>query len=48
MGEIARHLGLTENNVSVTIHRTLARLRETWQETESADLPELFGTQARP
>lgn len=42
VGEIARHLGMTENNVSVTIHRTLARLREMWQETESADLPELF------
>lgn len=32
---IAAHLGLTENNVSVTIHRTLARLREGWPDTDS-------------
>ena len=32
---IASHLGLTENNVSVTIHRTLARLREDWPDTDS-------------
>jgi RNA polymerase sigma-70 factor (ECF subfamily) len=31
--EIASHLGITENNVSVTIHRTLARLREKWMDT---------------
>jgi RNA polymerase sigma-70 factor, ECF subfamily len=34
IGEIADHLGMTENNVSVTIHRLLARLREQWPDPE--------------
>ena len=32
VGDIARHVGMTENNVSVIIHRSLARLREKWLE----------------
>ena len=32
--EIARHLGITENSISVMIHRALARLRVGWQENE--------------
>jgi RNA polymerase sigma-70 factor, ECF subfamily len=32
---IAAHLELTENNVSVTLHRTLAKLREQWPDTNS-------------
>jgi RNA polymerase sigma-70 factor, ECF subfamily len=32
---IAAHLGLTENNVSVTIHRTLGKLWEQWPDTNS-------------
>lgn len=28
--EISRHLGVSENNISVTIHRTLSKLREKW------------------
>lgn len=39
---IARHIGTTENNISVTIHRTLTRLREKWQEMEPVELPALF------
>ena len=35
VNDIAAHLGLTENNVSVTIHRTLARLREQWPDMEA-------------
>lgn len=35
VGEIASHLDLTEDNVSVTIHRTLASLREMWAEGQS-------------
>lgn len=36
VSEIAAHTGVTENNVSVTIHRTLARLREKWMEADAA------------
>ncbi len=42
VGEIARHVGATENNISVTIHRTLTRLREKWQEMEFAELPAML------
>ena len=28
--DIARHMGVSENNISVTIHRTLSKLREKW------------------
>lgn len=34
IGDIAGFLGVTENNISVTIHRTLAKLREQWQEQQ--------------
>lgn len=30
VNDIAHHIGATENNVSVTIHRTLAKLRDKW------------------
>lgn len=33
--EIAAHIGVTENSVSVTIHRTLARLRGKWMEADA-------------
>lgn len=32
IGRIAEYLGLSENNVSVTIHRALARLQRDWPE----------------
>ncbi len=35
IGEIAAHLGLTQNSVSVTIHRLLAKLREQWNEQQA-------------
>jgi RNA polymerase sigma-70 factor (ECF subfamily) len=35
IGDIASYVGLTENNVSVTIHRTLAKLREQWMEQQA-------------
>jgi RNA polymerase sigma-70 factor (ECF subfamily) len=35
IGDIAGHLGVTENNVSVTIHRTLAKLRAQWLERQA-------------
>lgn len=34
VGEIARHMGMTENNISVTIHRGLAKIREIWAQAE--------------
>lgn len=33
--DIARHLGASENNISVILHRSLSRLREKWREEES-------------
>jgi RNA polymerase sigma-70 factor, ECF subfamily len=35
VNDIALHIGMTENNVSVTIHRTLSKLREKWVEVDS-------------
>ena len=45
VNEIAGHIGATQNNVSVTLHRTLSRLREKWDEgdallSEAAFAPE--------
>lgn len=37
--DIARHLGATENNISVTLHRTLSKLREKWFAAERQSLP---------
>ncbi len=34
VNEIADHIGTTENNISVTIHRTLSKLREQWLAAE--------------
>jgi RNA polymerase sigma-70 factor (ECF subfamily) len=39
VNEVAAHLGMAENNVSVTIHRTLSRLREKWMEAGLESLP---------
>lgn len=38
VSDISRHIGATENNVSVTIHRTLVRLREKWIQIDSGSL----------
>jgi RNA polymerase sigma-70 factor, ECF subfamily len=38
VNEVALHLDMTENNVSVTIHRTLSRLREKWTEADPESL----------
>ena len=32
--DIARHLGASENKVSVSLHRTLSRLREKWTDVD--------------
>lgn len=41
VNDIASHIGITENNASVTIHRTLSKLREKWMEVDSISLPVL-------
>lgn len=42
VSDIAQHVGMTENNVSVTIHRTLSKLREKWIELDSESLAIVF------
>lgn len=42
VNDIARHIDATENSVSVTIHRTLSRLREKWIETGFESLQATF------
>ena len=42
VSDIARHLGATENKISVTLHRTLAKLREKWMETNPENLSTMF------
>jgi RNA polymerase sigma-70 factor, ECF subfamily len=38
VSDIAQHIDMTENNVSVTIHRTLSKLREKWIGLDSEDI----------
>jgi RNA polymerase sigma-70 factor, ECF subfamily len=38
VNEIARHMGTSENKISVSIHRTLSKLREQWTELDSEHL----------
>jgi len=42
VNDIARHLGVSENNVSVSLHRTLVKLRERWMELDSDHLSAIF------
>lgn len=42
VSDIAAHLGATENNVSVIIHRTLSRLRQRWLEYDAEYLTNMF------
>jgi RNA polymerase sigma-70 factor (ECF subfamily) len=42
VNDIASHLDSTENNVSVTIHRTLSKLREKWAEVDPETLPAIL------
>jgi RNA polymerase sigma-70 factor (ECF subfamily) len=35
VNDIARHMGASENKISVSVHRTLSRLREKWMEMDS-------------
>ena len=40
--EIARYLGASENKISLTIHRTLSRLKEQWMNIDSETLSAVF------
>jgi RNA polymerase sigma-70 factor, ECF subfamily len=42
VNEIARHMGASENKISVSLHRTLSKLREKWTELDSDDPSSLF------
>src|SRR5215212_4558656 len=42
VNDIARHLGSTENKISVSIHRTLSKLREKWSEIDSENRAAFF------
>ena len=35
--QVAKHLGMSENNVSVTIHRALKNLKHNWSQLEEKD-----------
>lgn len=39
VSDIAQQMGASENNISVTIHRTLSKLRAKWLEADRESLP---------
>lgn len=47
VNEIASFVGETENNVSVTIHRTLSRLREKWADADFRSSEAVFETEEK-
>jgi len=42
VSDVAQYMEMAENNVSVTIHRTLSKLREKWIELNAEDLATVF------
>jgi RNA polymerase sigma-70 factor (ECF subfamily) len=42
VNDIARHMGASENKISVSLHRTLFKLREKWMEVDSENHSALF------
>ena len=42
VNDIARHISASENKVSVSLHRTLSRLREKWTEMDFEDPSTMF------
>lgn len=42
VSDIARHIGTSENKISVSIHRTLSKLREQWTELDSEYIAAIF------
>ena len=42
VNDIARHMGASENKISVSLHRTLSKLREKWTELDPENPSALF------
>jgi RNA polymerase sigma-70 factor (ECF subfamily) len=42
VNDIARHMGASENRISVSLHRTLSKLREQWTEIDPENLSARF------
>jgi len=42
VNDIAKHMGVSENKISVSLHRTLSKLRETWTEIDSKNPSTIF------
>ena len=42
VNDIARHIGASENKISVSLHRTLSKLREKWTELDPENPSALF------
>ena len=42
VNDIARHMGASENKISVSLHRTLSKLREQWTELDLENLSAMF------
>ena len=42
VNDIAQHMGATENKISVSLHRTLSKLREQWTEIDPENLSAMF------
>ena len=42
VNDIARHMGVSENRISVSLHRTLSKLREKWMGMDSENHSTLF------
>ena len=42
VNDIARHMGTSENKISVSLHRTLSKLREKWTELDPENPATLF------
>ncbi|HKY54990.1 MAG TPA: sigma-70 family RNA polymerase sigma factor [Anaerolineales bacterium] len=45
--DIAAHLSMTENNISVIIHRTLSKLRERWMDYDAESMSVIFVTKEK-
>jgi RNA polymerase sigma-70 factor, ECF subfamily len=42
VNDIAKHMGVSENKISVSLHRTLSKLREKWTEMDSENHSAMF------
>ena len=42
VNDIAQHIGVSEDKISVSLHRTLSKLREKWTEVDSENHSAMF------